>query len=181
MFRNDKWILIYGRKNEYRFYITDDKDLNIEVNCEAPPIPYSKEEKKEHLKNIEKVPPTWRKYYALPPSKPFFLRILIDDFGWIWVVREGVSKDIYFCDIFDSQGRYIYQTSQLSREFVPKLIKGGFIYTIYEDDKAGNNSYKKFKKLAYSFPILNGLKLFCEAMERNPKIKGVRSSNFTQQ
>lgn len=145
MFRSDKGMLTYGRKNKYRFFITDDKDLNIEVNCEASSIPYSEEEKKENLKNLEKISPTWRKDYTLPPSKPFFSRILVDDFGWIWVVREGISETFYFCDIFDSQGRYIYQTSQLSHEFVPKLIKGGFIYTIYEDEEAGNILIKKFK------------------------------------
>ncbi|MEW6457033.1 MAG: 6-bladed beta-propeller [Acidobacteriota bacterium] len=145
MFRSDKGMLVYGRKNEYKFFITDDKDLNVEVNCEVSPIPYSEEEKREHLKNIEKIPPTWRKDYTLPPFKPFISWILIDDFGWIWVVREGVSKDLYFCDIFDSQGRYIYRTSQLSPEFVPKVIKGEFIYTIYEDDETGNILIKKFK------------------------------------
>lgn len=146
MFRSDKEILIYGRKNQYRFFITNDKDLNIEVNCKAPPVPRSEEEKRKKLEYIKKLPPELQKsFLPIPRFKKFFLRILIDDFDWIWIVREGASKDVYFCDIFDSQGRYIYQTSQFSAEFVPTLIKGGFMYTIYEDDVTGNILIKKFK------------------------------------
>ncbi|MEA2005322.1 MAG: 6-bladed beta-propeller [Acidobacteriota bacterium] len=139
MFRSDKGMLIYGRKHEYKFYISDDKNLDIEVNCDAPPVPYSKEERNEHFKNSQRRPPEFR--FKRPPVKPFFSSIIMDDCGWIWIIRVSPYEGKYYCDIFDSQGRYIYQ---LLLDYAPDLIKNHFLYSVYEDVESGY-LIKKFK------------------------------------
>lgn len=121
------WALSY----EYEMNIINIKgNLLFKIQKQESPEEFSGKEKD---KILSKVNIKTRKMVKLPRFKPFFMKIISDDEGRIYLqkTRSPVSeKDEYVYDIFSKSGYFMYQ-SRFSED--PVVIKNGLFYTVIRD------------------------------------------------
>jgi hypothetical protein len=139
--------LLYGYSADYRlFRLNAQGELDLIINKEEPYHSISSSEKDEIVEGIRnhmaQRNTQWPEDVIMeacqfPDHRPFFSGITADDQGRIYV-HKGKSvldeDEIQTLDIFSADGVYLYQT-QL--EFIPQVVKNGFLYRIESDEDTG--------------------------------------------
>jgi len=135
---------VYGHSSEYRiFYIDSSGELTFIAEAKQPPEPITKKDRNEFYENVfesqNKMSSRFpnreslsmneiKKAYPLPKNKPFFLKLLSDDEGNVYVFDipdlYAKEKRIEF-DLFNSQGYYLYRVKMA---LLPRVIKTGYIF-----------------------------------------------------
>lgn len=96
-----------------------DGDTTLLIERDVPPVPVSGEEREraieEDLGRFRDNPRL--DLSRIPTTKPFFKRLLPDDSGHLWVLREG-EGDAWFFDVFAPDGTFL---GDVSLPVVPEL------------------------------------------------------------
>lgn len=132
---------------EYELYVHDSNGKLIrKITKEYDPVEITNVEYEKMTKEwFGKVPSSDRWEFIIPNNYPPFHTFILDDEGRIFVKKfEGIenSKRIY-CEVFDSQGRYITDII-FPINMLPGLFKKGKLYTI-EEDEEGYRVVKRYK------------------------------------
>ncbi|MCX8159724.1 MAG: 6-bladed beta-propeller [Candidatus Saccharicenans sp.] len=144
----DKDSLVFGYSKEYELTVMSfdgQAHLIIKNQQKARPIP------REELVEIGK--------YLNISEQPFFYRLLTDDLGRIWVLRDypgargksGLNPKEY--DVYSRDGYYLYRTSlPFGRRL---LIRNGQLWATYTDEEKGLIMVKRLRiknwdKIRYS-------------------------------
>ena len=139
---------VFGFSNDYKLKVVDENGhiLKIIENAEKAVDISSKERQIIH-DDLAPRCKEWPKQVfeetlQFPKQRPFFQKILVDDIGRIFVqrvrpVQEGEKnkKEPHLFDVYDQEGRFIYQ-AQLPVS--PNLIRNGYLYyidTISDEDE----------------------------------------------
>lgn len=88
---------------------------------------FSADEKEYFRKNVDNQVP-------LPPHKPFFYGLLVDEKARIYVFRVNsvyAPKEPLTMDVFDTKGNYLYRVLS---PVTPLYIRSGNVYAAAEDD-----------------------------------------------
>ncbi len=129
--RIDEKTFLWALSYEYEMNVIDIKgNLLFKIQKQESPQGFSGKEKDIILSQFNT---KTRKIVKLPRFKPFFMKIISDDEGRIYLqkTRSPVSeKDEYVYDIFSKSGYFLYQ-SRFSED--PVVIKNGFFYTVVRD------------------------------------------------
>jgi hypothetical protein len=131
----------YGFSAEYKIYLADATGVTaLIIEKDAKPQPITSDEKEFLLKKggtmggvarvrIDKIEDA----AVFPPYRPYFIRILADEAGRIYVAKRisvlDTSKNQEF-DVFSKDGVYLYK---LTLPFMPEAIRGGSVYEIRRD------------------------------------------------
>ena len=124
--------IVYGYPKTYEIRIYDPSGQLIrKITKKYDPVEITEEEKKER---IEDLPPQIKDSVVFPKHHPAFYRLCLDDEGRIFVQTwEKIGEeDIYYHDVFDSEGKYIAKVPLRSR---PITCKKGKLYTLEEDEE----------------------------------------------
>jgi len=153
---------IYGHSSEYKLFFLDSLgQVSLIVQKEEGLEAITSKEKKEYFQDIYESEKKSKlrfpnrktlsvseieKAYALPKYKPFFMLLLSDDEGNVYVVRmppvnikEKRSVEFGF---FNAEGFYLYK---IKMPFLPRLIKNGLIYRQQWDAKKGLFFIRRYK------------------------------------
>ncbi len=80
-----------------------------------------------------------------PPTAPFFVAVVVDDRGRLYVRRLKSSldeSDTQVLDIFGPEGHYLYQ---VTTEVRPSVITGGRLYELWEDEEEGTIQLRRYR------------------------------------
>ena len=157
----DKDLGIFGKSSEYKlFFMNSSGETIYVIEKEELPEKMSQEErnkpfddlivayKKRGLK-IDKG--ELEKISNLTEYKPFFMGIMRDDVGNIYVMKtESITTKVRetLCDLFNKEGHYLYKVKMpLIRELPgPRVvIKNGFFYQGDHDRESGMDFLKRYK------------------------------------
>jgi hypothetical protein len=110
------------------------------ITKDYDPVEIPEEEKKEQ---IESIPPQIKIKVAIPKHFSAFYRLSLDDEGRIFVrTWEKIGdEDVYYHDVFDSEGRYIAKVPIRIRCLT---CKKGKLYSL-EEDEEGYQAVKRYK------------------------------------
>jgi hypothetical protein len=139
---------IYGYSADYRISrLNAQGEPDLIINKEEPHHSISSREKDEIVKGIRnhlaQRDQKWPEDVIMeacqfPDHRPFFSGITADDHGRIYVHRGKSVLDedeIQTFDIFSADGVYLYRTEL---DFVPQVVKNGFLYRIKSDEDTGD-------------------------------------------
>jgi len=140
--------LIYGYSADYRLFRVNSKgEIDLIINKKEPYHSISIREKadivqgiKEHMSNRSQKWPedVIKEACQFPAHRPFFSDIATDDKRRIYVRRvKSVldEKETQEFDIISADGFYLYRTEI---DFMPYLIKRGFIYRMKSYEETGS-------------------------------------------
>jgi len=129
--RIDEKTFLWALSNEYELNVLDiEGNLLFKIRKQEAPEEFSGKEKDKILGQFNV---NARKLVKLPRFKPFFMKIISDDEGRIYLqrTRSPVSeKEEYVYDVFSKSGYFLYQ-SRFSED--PVIIKNGLFYTVVRD------------------------------------------------
>jgi hypothetical protein len=130
--------LIISYKEDYELEIYNSQGEKIrEIKKEYNPVIITEEDVKQRIKRV----PEGRKL-VVPKFFPSFHSITAEDEGRIFVrTYEKAREGKYYCDVFDSEGRYITKVPLKGRLQVWKKSK---LYTI-EENEEGYQYVKRYK------------------------------------
>ncbi len=80
-----------------------------------------------------------------PPTAPFFVEVVVDDRGRIYIRRLKSSldeSDSQVLDIFGPEGHYLYR---MTTEVRPSVITGGRLYELWEDEEEGTIQLRRYR------------------------------------
>jgi hypothetical protein len=81
-----------------------------------------------------------------PSVKTVTERMVMDGRGYLWLITQETRKEngteLTAADIFDPEGRY---DARVWLEFTPRLLKGGKMYRLAEDEETGYRSLKRYR------------------------------------
>lgn len=135
--KNDN--VVYGVSENYEIkVIISDGKTKKKIIKEYDPVSITNDEKKQYEKNR---PPGVK--IEIPKYHTAFQRFLLDEKGNILVqtwekIREGNG---YFCDIFNSEGKYV---TKIPLHFTPRIWRKNKLYSI-EEDEEGFQVVKRYK------------------------------------
>ncbi|MCP2520595.1 NHL repeat-containing protein [Candidatus Aminicenantes bacterium AC-708-M15] len=139
-------MFIYGYSKEYELFAVNEKgDILFKFLKEEPYHPISGAEKDKVRNQFKRIPDAVKKAIQFPPHRPFFMGILCDDVGRIYVLRFKTildEKKGYDFDIFSKDGYYLYKTHI---PYYPRIIKNGFLYTRITSEETGEELIKRYK------------------------------------
>ena len=71
----------------------------------------------------------------IPSTKPFFRRLIPDDDGNLWVLREGRDEDWFF-DVFNDEGAYLGAVDlPVTPSLIPPpLVRSGTVLVVTRDE-----------------------------------------------
>ena len=133
--------IVYGYPETYEIKIYNPEGKLIKkITKKYDPVEISEKEKKEQT---ESLPPQIKDNAIFPKYYPAFYRLCLDDEGRIFVQTwEKIGdQDIYYHDVFDSEGRYI---AKVPLRYRPITCKKGKLYSL-EEDEEGYQVVKKYK------------------------------------
>jgi hypothetical protein len=152
---------IYGHSSEYKLFFLDSLcQVTSIVQKEEVSEAITSKEKKEYFQDVyesekksKSRSPNQKplsmseieKAYAFPKYKPFFMLLLADDEGNIYVVRTPPfnmkeRRSVEF-DFFNAEGYYLYK---IKMPVLPRIIKSGLIYRQEWDAKKGIFFVKRY-------------------------------------
>jgi len=137
--------IIWGYADKYEFQIHDsDGRLIRKIIKDHSPVMITKEEKQEWTESRygeQGVPPDMK--VSWKPHHNVFQFMNGDDEGRIFVQTYEKTTDGsgYYCDVFDSEGKYVVKIPLKTQ---PWVWKRGKLYTIEEDDD-GFQMVKRYK------------------------------------
>ena len=137
--------IIWGYADKYEFQIHDsDGRLIRKIIKDHSPVIITKEEKQEWTESTygeQGVPPDIK--VSWKPHHNVFQFMNVDDEGRIFVQTYEKTTDGsgYYCDVFDSEGKYI---AKIPLRTQPWVWKRGKLYTI-EEDEDGFQMVKRYK------------------------------------
>jgi hypothetical protein len=137
--------IIWGYADKYEFQIHDsDGRLIRKIIKDYSPVIITKEEKQEWTESRygeQGVPPDIK--VSWKPHHNVFQFMNVDDEGRIFVqtYEKAADGSGYYCDVFDSEGKYI---AKIPLKTQPWVWKRGKLYTI-EEDEEGYQIIKRYK------------------------------------
>ena len=137
--------IIWGYADKYEFQIHDsDGRLIRKIIKVHNPVMITKEEKQEWTESRygeQGVPPDLK--VSWKPHHNVFQFMNVDDEGRIFVQTYEKTTDgsDYYCDVFDSEGKYV---AKIPLKTQPWVWKRGKLYAI-EEDEAGYQYVKRYK------------------------------------
>lgn len=133
--------LVYGYPKTYEIQIYNPEGKLIKkITKDYDPVEIPEEEKKEQ---IEDIPPQIKIKLDFPKHYSAFYRLCLDDEGRIFVrTWEKIGdEDVYYHDVFDSEGRCIAKVPIRIRAIT---CKKGKLYSL-EEDEEGYPAVKRYK------------------------------------
>jgi len=141
---------VYGFPEDYRFYVAGaDGRTRLAVTIDEKPIPISRREKDETIKNgaFSSIGTNDRtiKEDDFPDHRPFYGRLFTDASGRVYVAR---SRSIFekdkpaFIDVFSKDGYFLYK---MEWRLFPSVIQGGYFYAVRQDKESGETQVVRFK------------------------------------
>ncbi len=131
----------------YELFVHDVRGKMIrKIIKDYTPIDLTGDEYKKLMKAWFGRPPASGQFeFIVPREYPPFHTFMVDSEGRIFVRRfEAVDKgNRLFCEVFDSQGRYLTNVIFPERT-IPALFHDGRLYT-REEDEQGDLSVKRYK------------------------------------
>jgi len=131
--------IVYGYPENYELQIFNPEGKLIKkITKNYDPVEITDEEKEEETRDA---PPQFKFVFSKYHSA--FRRLFLDDEGRIFVQTwEKIGdEEIYYHDVFDSEGKYICEIHLKTRPFVLKKSK---LYTV-EEDEEGFQFVKRYK------------------------------------
>ncbi len=149
----DQQTCLYGYSKEYELNVIDYQGkLLFKIEKNAPYHNVTPEEQEEYKKKAAQITKKLRaKYkgvevlYNLPEHWPCFYNLLIDSEKRIYVQTNHTRSKLEVdneVDIFSRDGYYLYKT--VIPHFT-KVIKSGFLYTSFIDEKKSVEYVKRFR------------------------------------
>jgi len=145
----------YTHAAEYSLYQCDvrgETELIIKKTTEAAPI--TRQEQDRIIQDImdyvnargRNVPEDIiRQGCRFPPTAPYFVAVVVDDLGRLYIRRLKSSLDeseAQVLDIFGPEGHYLYQ---VTTEVRPSVIIGGRLYELREDEEEGTIQLRRHR------------------------------------
>lgn len=136
--------IVFGYPKDYEIQIINPEGkVTRKIKREYDPVEVTEQEKKEQT---EDSPPQIK--YIFPKYHSAYYRFFLDDEGRIfvqtWEKIEG--EEIYYHDVFDSDGKYVVKIPLRMR---PIICKNKKLYTIEEDE----DGYQYVKRHRVSWKI----------------------------
>lgn len=149
----DRQTCVYGFSKEYELNVVNSQGkLLFKINKDEPYHKFSLSEEDEYTKKAALAKKKLRgKYkdiqflYKLPEHKPCFYSLLADSEKRIYVQtnhtrsQPEVNNEV---DIFSQEGYYLYKAVI---PHMTRLIKNGFLYTSFVDEKKAVQYVKRFR------------------------------------
>ena len=136
--------IVYGYPKTYEIQIFDPEGKLIKkIAKDYDPVEIPEEEKKEQKEQLEDIPSQIKIKVEFPKHYSAFYRLCLDDEGKIFVrtwEKEG-DEDVYYHDVFDSEGRYIAKVPIRIRAIT---CKKGKLFSL-EEDEEGYQVVKRYK------------------------------------
>jgi len=149
----DQQTCLYGYSKEYDLNVVDNEGkLLFRIEKDAPHHNVTPSEQEDYKKKAAQITKKLRAkykgvevFYNLPEHWPCFYNLLTDSEKRIYVqtnhtrTRPEVDNEV---DIFSPEGYYLYKTD------IPhftRVIKNGFLYTTFIDEKKGMEYVKRFR------------------------------------
>ncbi len=137
--------VIWGDSEKYEIYIQDrDGKLVKKILKDYEPVRIIAEEHSEQIQRKFGGRPIPLEFeQELPKHYPAYKSFTLDDDGRLIVstFEKTKSGEGYYCDVFDSEGRYI---AKISLKTDPQVWKNHKLYTI-EEDEEGYQYVKRYK------------------------------------
>ena len=137
--------VIWGDSEKYEINIQDrDGYLEMKILKEYEPVKIIEEEYSEQIERKfggRPIPPEFEQ--ELPEYYPAYKSFTLDSDGRLFIstFEKAKSGEVYYCDVFDSDGRYI---AKISLKTEPRVWKNQKLYTI-EEDEEGYQYVKRYK------------------------------------
>lgn len=148
---------IYGHSSQYKLFVLNSSgDLSHIIEVNKQPEPITGKEKNDlvnsYLKRRERFPVGEKltrgevtRAYIFPDHKPYFIGIIGDDSGRIYVrmfkTYDPNDKSESF-DVFSRDGYYIYKANI---PVFPNTIKNGYVYAVDHDLETGYIKIKRYR------------------------------------
>jgi hypothetical protein len=149
----DRQTCVYGFSKEYELNVVGSQGkLLFKINKDEPYHKFTLSEEDEYTKKAALVKKKLRgKYkdiqllYKLPEHKPCFYSLLADSEKRIYVQTNHAESQLEVdkeVDIFSQEGYYLYKAVI---PHMTRLIKNGFLYTSFVDEKKAVEYVKRFR------------------------------------
>ena len=131
---------VYAYSREYKLIIADMGGRIISTYSKVGDEKPVTRKEKTAIKNKFQIPDAIKEKMVFPTTRPYFNRLICDDEGNIYVIREksvlDATRDIEM-DIFNKDGCYVYSTRTSQK---PYLIKEGNFYTVVISEETGQET-----------------------------------------
>jgi hypothetical protein len=149
----DRQTCVYGFSKEYELNVVGSQGkILFKINKDEPYHKFTLSEEDEYTKKAALVKKKLRgKYkdiqllYKLPEHKPCFFSLLADSEKRIYVQTNHAESQLEVdkeVDIFSQEGYYLYKAVI---PHMTRLIKNGFLYTSFVDEKKAVEYVKRFR------------------------------------
>jgi hypothetical protein len=137
----------YTHSAEYNLYHCNARgETDLIIKKVAEPVPITRQEKDRIIRDTmdyvtsrgRNIPEDIiRQGCRFPSTAPYFVAVVVDDRGRLYVRRLKSSldeSDTQVLDIFGPEGHYLYQVTTAVR---PSVITDGWLYELWEDEEEG--------------------------------------------
>lgn len=137
--------IIWGDSEKYEVNFQDrDGNLEMKILKDYEPAKIIAEEYSERIERKfggRPIPPEFEQ--ELPKYYPAYKSFTLDNDGRLFIstFEKAKSGEGYYCDVFDSDGRYI---AKISLKTEPRVWKNQKLYTI-EEDEEGYQYVKRYR------------------------------------
>lgn len=152
---------LYAFSKEYELVIINSSGERVFIIRKAEPPSSVTKKEKDLLVNrnfkVFKERPSRKNRYNLskneikkmmkfPNHKPYFINILTDGDGNIYVMKLKDPSEVKYgviIDYFDFEGKYLYRF--ILKDKVPQVFRNGYIYTVEQEFETSYQRVKRYK------------------------------------
>lgn len=134
--------LVWGHAVEYVLHVVDPDGNEIQrISRDYDPVKYTQEDKEKAKEEFGDMLPENIKIKFPDTYPPFVWFYPSIDGGIVVRTNEKTANEAYYCDFFNSEGKYI---AKIPFKFLPRAFKNGKVY-FAEEDEEGYQLIKRYK------------------------------------